>query len=78
MEHEPEKQPVIPPLNAKVAAWRKKMGLTLHATRDLIGLSVGHICDLENGKEPVTPRTFRKYHDADPAFFPLSDAGLMI
>lgn len=65
-------------LSERLAAWRANKRLTLHQAAALVGLSVGYICDLEKGKEPVTTAVFRKYHGADATAFPIADAGLLI
>lgn len=78
-----DQQRNYPTLNAKIKAWREganKQGrkITLFEIRDTMGISVGYMSDIETGKAEVTKSIFRKFHTADPDFFPLSDAGLMI
>lgn len=66
-------------LHEKFKYWRKtKNNFRLHEAKDLLGLSVSYISDLENGKEEVSKRVFRAYHAADPDLFPLTDANLML
>ncbi len=71
------------PMHQRMEAWRKGQNptgkkMTLHSAKERLGLSIGYISDLESGKVPVTMQVYRKYHEADPAAFPVADAGLLI
>lgn len=66
-------------LPEKAKYWRtKKNDYNLHEAKKILGLSIGYISDLENEKEDFNERIFFKYHRADPALFPLSDANLLL
>lgn len=66
-------------LPEKIKYWRtKKNDYGLHEAKAILGISIGYISDLENGKLEMTMNVFRKYHEADPDLFPLTDASLLI
>lgn len=66
-------------LAGKFLDWRtKKNDFTLHEAKKLLGLSIGYISDLENGKLDATTNVFLKYNAVDGEMFPLSDANLLI
>ncbi len=71
------------PLNERLKLWRKGQNdsgekMTLHQAKNVLGISIGYISDLEAGKLPIGMKVYKKYNHADPVRFPVADVGLLL